>query len=217
MNDNKLLKAISSLRYVFYAVGVIGIAVLITLNTTITYKFIIERYDLVRFTGVSSEMLMVNYETIIYYLQNPFIKELSLQSFKMSSFGKIHFEEVKNIFIALYVIVVGFLSIISLEIIKNKNNNLKKRISNTLNNISNILIITFISITIMSFVDFSRLFVVFHKIFFRNDYWIFDASTDPVINALPEELFMIELFIVLALLVVFTLISKIFYYKNKQK
>ena len=29
-----------------------------------------------------------------------------------------------------------------------------------------------------------------HRIFFRNDYWIFDAETDPVIRMLPEEFFL---------------------------
>lgn len=38
--------------------------------------------------------------------------------------------------------------------------------------------------------DFSKYFVVFHKIFFSNDLWILDPSTDMLINIVPEPFFM---------------------------
>ena len=37
--------------------------------------------------------------------------------------------------------------------------------------------------------DWERLFIGFHRLAFRNDYWLFDPATDPVINALPDTLF----------------------------
>lgn len=37
--------------------------------------------------------------------------------------------------------------------------------------------------------DFSRYFIVFHKIFFRNDLWLLDPSTDLLINIVPEPFF----------------------------
>jgi integral membrane protein (TIGR01906 family) len=33
-------------------------------------------------------------------------------------------------------------------------------------------------------------FVVFHKLLFRNEYWLFDYRTDPVIMVLPDQFFM---------------------------
>lgn len=38
-------------------------------------------------------------------------------------------------------------------------------------------------------VNFNRCFVIFHKIFFRNDLWIFDPDTDYMIRMLPEGFF----------------------------
>lgn len=38
--------------------------------------------------------------------------------------------------------------------------------------------------------DFSKYFVLFHKIFFKNDLWILDPSTDLLINIVPEPFFM---------------------------
>ena len=39
-------------------------------------------------------------------------------------------------------------------------------------------------------IDFNKAFVIFHQIVFRNDYWIFNEATDPVITILPEAFFM---------------------------
>ena len=38
--------------------------------------------------------------------------------------------------------------------------------------------------------DFTKYFVIFHKIFFNNDLWILDPSTDLLINIVPEPFFM---------------------------
>lgn len=39
-------------------------------------------------------------------------------------------------------------------------------------------------------VNFDRMFVLFHQIFFNNDDWLFNPATDPIILALPQEFFM---------------------------
>lgn len=38
--------------------------------------------------------------------------------------------------------------------------------------------------------DFTKYFTIFHKIFFHNDLWILDPSTDLLINIVPEPFFM---------------------------
>ncbi len=38
--------------------------------------------------------------------------------------------------------------------------------------------------------NFSKYFIVFHKIFFNNDLWILDPRTDLLINIVPEPFFM---------------------------
>ena len=148
---------------------------------------------------------MDNYKRMIYYVQNPFRKELVFNNLPMSNFGKIHFFEVKQIFIALYIISIIFISIMIFKIITNKNKDLGKRLIKSFNNSVNIIALIFISVSIMVVIDFSKTFYFFHKIFFRNDYWIFDPVTDPIINALPEEFFMIELILIICVLLIFTL------------
>lgn len=187
------------------------------MNTTIVYGYVISKYQLSNYTGLSTEILMDNYKRVINYVQNPFNKELVLNSLPMSNFGRIHFFEVKQIFISLYIISIIFIVTMILRIIVNKNTDFNKKIIKSFNNSVNIIVLIFISISIMITVDFSKTFYFFHKIFFRNNYWIFDPVTDPIINALPEELFMIELIIILALLIIFTLIIKVLHFKNVSK
>ncbi len=65
-------------------------------------------------------------------------------------------------------------------------------------------------------IDFDRTFTTFHKIFFRNDDWIFSPKTDPVILILPEEVFLIYGI----LMVVFVLAVALFFilrYRKKKR
>ena len=159
-------------------------------------------------------MLMDNYKRIISYVQNPFNKELVLNKLPMSNFAKIHFFEVKQIFIFLYIISIIFVSMMIFKIITNKDNDLGKKLIKSFNNSVNIIALIFTSVSIAVATDFSATFYFFHKIFFRNDYWIFDPVTDPIINALPEEFFMIELILVIGLLILFALVIKVLYLRN---
>ena len=66
-------------------------------------------------------------------------------------------------------------------------------------------------------IDFDQAFIIFHKLFFRNDFWIFDYRTDPVITILPETFFMHCFILIVLIIVVFALLCLIFYrYKQKQ-
>ena len=51
-------------------------------------------------------------------------------------------------------------------------------------------------------IDFDRAFVVFHEIAFDNELWIFDPRTDPIIDYLPEALFMRNAFAILVVMIV---------------
>lgn len=199
---------------IFYAVAIISIAVLTVLNSTFVYKYAIQKYELNSYTGLSTELLMDNYKRVINYVQNPFNNELLLNKLTMSEFGRIHFYEVKRIFVALYIISIIFVITMFIKIIVNRNNNLKQTLIKSFNSSVNIIAVIFIFVSAASVIDFSKTFYIFHKIFFRNNYWIFDPVSDPIINALPEEFFMTELILVLVLLIIFTIVVKLLYFKN---
>lgn len=198
---NSVLKILMS---IFTAISIIAISTIIALNLRFIYKFIIDKYDLVNITGVSVENLMIDYSGLINYLQNPFIGSLKFQNFPMSPYGEIHFYEVKRIFIILIIIGIMFLiiNLIYFIIGRVKNNRIYIiKIIKNLNSGSNILIGFFIVLIGVYFIDFSKAFIIFHKIFFRNDYWIFDERIDPIIKALPEDLFMIYGAVILGIII----------------
>lgn len=45
-------------------------------------------------------------------------------------------------------------------------------------------------IGLMVAVNWEYVFVTFHQLVFNNDYWLFDSSTDPIIDILPDGYFM---------------------------
>lgn len=199
------------LMSIFTAVAIIAIATIIALNLRFIYIFIIDKYKLVNITGVSKANLIIDYNELINYLQNPFIESLKFENFTMSSYGEIHFFEVKRIFISLIVIALVFIiaNLFYIFLCKLKMRSSYKNIIKNLNSGSNILIIFFIILLAAYVIDFSKAFIIFHKIFFKNDYWIFDATIDPIINALPEDLFMIYGAIILGIVILSSIIIKL--------
>lgn len=200
-------KIINSIKTIFSAIAFICISTIIILNSTFIYSYVVDKYKINEYTGLSSEVLMDNYKSIVYYLQNPFSKELVLKNFPMSEFGKIHFFEVKQIFMVIYLISIIYIGYI--VYIKIKNNKSSDIIIAHFNKSVNIVAAILGIIALAIIIDFNKTFVVFHKIFFRNDYWIFDVKKDPVINALPEELFLILAAAIIGLLAIFFIIIKI--------
>lgn len=51
-------------------------------------------------------------------------------------------------------------------------------------------------------IDFNKAFVIFHQIVFRNDYWIFNETTDPVITILPETFFMHSFMMIVGIIII---------------
>ena len=189
-------------------------SVMLVLNLTFIYKISIEKFNLVKDTGVSAENLMINYKSMINYIRNPFIEELKFKDFAMSLSGQIHFEEVKDIFMNLYIMMfISMVILILFKVIKKVLVNIS--LIKALNYSSNMIFILFGVITTMIVVDFSKTFVIFHNIFFDNSYWIFDPITDPIINALPEMVFMIYALIIIMFLLVESILFKVIYYKKR--
>lgn len=206
---NSVLKILMG---IFTAISIIAISTIIALNLRFIYKFIIDKYDLVNITGVSGENLMNDYSGLINYLQNPFIEQLRFKNFAMSPYGEIHFYEVKRIFISLIIIALIFIIGNFIYVIACKIKGYKyfgRRIIGNLNSGSNILIMFFIILVAAYIIDFSKAFIIFHKIFFKNDYWVFDENMDPIIKALPEELFMIYGAIILGIIIIISITIKV--------
>lgn len=202
---------------IFISIFTIGVSTIIAINSKFIYSYSIDKYNLEKIGQMSKEMLLSDFSTLIKYLQNPFIEKLKFHNFPMSVNGELHFYEVKKIFLYIYVITIFITLFFILLFIIGKFIKKEVPLYKILNYGANTLICTITMLLTVIFIDFSKAFIVFHKIFFNNDYWIFDEKTDPIIKVLPEELFKLYALVIIVLVIAAIIIYKIYYYISKHK
>lgn len=167
----------------------------------------IKKLNLSEVSGFTEEEIKLNYDYLIDYNLSKDVEEFDLPTIDYSKQGKIHFEEVRDIFqiFKLIFYVTGILSIIS-TIINIKNKNIK-----FLDTTSKINILLPVITAIPLIINFNYFFVKFHEIVFSNDYWIFNPIIDPVIKMLPEEIFFNIGIFILAIILIVSIILQIVY------
>ena len=150
------------------------------------YYFDIKHLNIPILSGMSEEEIKLNYDYLIKYNTSYRDYEFNMPTLKSSIQGKIHFEEVRDVFKVLNKIniISGVISVLGIYIV------LKKKEIKIIKyaGIISILIPIFLLIPIT--IQFEKSFEIFHRLIFNNDYWIFDPSKDPVINMLPAEFFL---------------------------
>ena len=186
---------------------IISAAVVITLNFRQLYYFDIDFLDIPAYSGYSRDIIVENYDVLIDYNSIFGPKTLDFPSLAMSESGRIHFEEVKAVFnfFEITAIVSGVLSVLGI---------IYKRIKKESGYLLLAGILTVgIPAVLAAFIamNWDKVFVLFHKIVFNNDYWIFDPSTDPVIMILPDTFFMHCALMILALVVLGSVICLLLY------
>lgn len=164
----------------------ISFAVVITINFRPLYYLDINLLNIPESSGYPREEIKANYDALIDYSSPFFAGELSFPTLPASDNGLQHFKEVKNIFNFFYVLA-AITFVISVIIIQYK----RKRKDHSYLLASSITAIVLPSLVAIALaIDFDTAFVVFHKIFFNNDYWLFNPTTDPVISILPATFFL---------------------------
>lgn len=180
---------------------------LICLSVTLTvlfrplYYWDIGHLSISESSGVPEEICRKNYDTLIDYnlLGGP--SELVFPDFTMSENGRIHFQEVKRIFLfcqaASTAGAVWFVWSIWRQLERSDRNFTWLRWTGRAT-----LVLAAMAGGLAA-VSWDTAFVVMHRILFRNDLWLFNAATDPVITILPDTFFMHCGILILALLVLF--------------
>ncbi|MFR7590915.1 MAG: TIGR01906 family membrane protein [Longibaculum sp.] len=190
---------------------IICFAVVVTVFCKQLYYFDIDYLKIAQNTGLSKEVIQKNYDVLIQYQSLFYQGSLNLPDFVMSTTGRIHFEEVKHIFDMIQIMFVVTFGISAVMIYQNIKQKEYRFLQLTpIFSIGIPLIIGFFAA-----LDFDKAFVIFHKIFFRNDYWIFDYTTDPVITILPESFFM-HCFMLIILIVILISIAMYMIYRRKR-
>ena len=200
-------KIINLIFSVIFSVLIIITIVKFTVGFKQLYYFDINYLNIPILSGLSKEEIKENYDYMIDYNLGKDNREFELPTIKSSKQGKIHFEEVRDIFQSMNKMfnILLLLSIIGVIInIIDKNIEILKMTSKTLILLPMILMLPIV-------INFSGSFVLFHKIMFDNDYWIFDPSLDPVINILPEEFFFHAGVMILILIIIASLANYLIY------
>lgn len=192
----------------------ICINILFVVNSTFIFKFFSISNKTSEILSLPLDAILSDYNKIISFIRNPLIYNLRFENFSLSNNGLIHFFEVKTIFIYIFMIAFSILVFFCAYLIyKNfffQKTLLKGRLKRNLKIFNKYFNIIMISTTLIigSFIliDFESLFIKFHEILFNNDLWIFNSSTDSIINILPQNFFMLCSIIIFSLLILETLI-----------
>lgn len=168
-------------------------AVSLTLLLSIPLFYVdIHLENLTNASGLPAETLRHNFNVLMAYLVNPFADTLHMPNFPSSPDGLQHFKDVKRLFLVALGLTVVLLPGLYFF--------LKENLAILYHNALRFVMGTplFIGL-IAALIGFDSFFVSFHKIFFRNDTWLFDPDTDPIINVLTENYFMFTFIIFIIL------------------
>lgn len=189
MRENRMKKKEIILQLclaVVLTLSIIGMAVVGTLAFRPLYYHDIKALDIPGYSGYSEAEIRQNYDALIDY-NMPFKDGvLTFPTLAMSESGRIHFAEVKQIFdlFKYFALFGSLISVVGIAWF------VKKKEYRFLKYTAVVTISLPVVLGILVAICWDKVFVWFHKIFFRNDFWIFDWTTDPVILILPDEFFM---------------------------
>ena len=167
------------------------------------YAFDIDYLNIPKYVGLSKEQILENYRILLTYLNIPWFLALDMPDFPSSASGLFHFFEVKKLFMLDYLILI-FSGMGTLWFVRHLN---RRRESWRLLPYFRQGILIPLAILLALLVSFDTLFVLFHKVFFNNDAWLFNATTDPIILALPAEFFMHSFLLAFGLIEVFLILG----------
>lgn len=176
------------------------------------YHLVIRILNIPQETGYSYETCKVNYDVLIRYNQFFGPTTLAFPDFPMSDAGRQHFAEVRQIFVIMQYVAMGsFVLLIPGVIVARKKQAwgwLKATIILTLT------VIAAVGFAIL--INWNWTFTVFHKIVFRNDFWIFNGAKDPIIYILPDEAFLADGVAILVLMGTGLVIAGLVYRRKKR-
>lgn len=170
-----------------------------------------------RFVGKNNldfQQIKENYDTLIDYNSFWGHEKLEFPYLPSSANGITHFEEVKTIFLEFQIIlIIGLITSIFLILIYRK---FYKTCEYLLIGGLATIFVPF-TLAVFIYANFDRVFVTFHQIVFNNDYWIFDYKTDPIINFLPQEFFMLSAICIVGIVFLSGIIMLVLYRLRARK
>ncbi|MDD5934784.1 MAG: TIGR01906 family membrane protein [Clostridiales bacterium] len=198
---------------ILFTVLLISIGLILAINLRFLYYADIKWFDLEQSSGLPYQVIKENYNALIDYC-SPFFKgSLVFPSLAASTSGISHFAEVKTIFNIFYI-MFAVITVLLIIIVALKHKKGQYQYLRTASITSIVLpLITLIACSI----NFNATFKLMHKVLFRNNDWLFDPNTDPIILLLPEKFFLQCALIIIATVLLGSLILHLIYSHLKKK
>lgn len=201
MSKNLLFKHI--LLALLCVLFIICLSVTLTVMFRPIYYWDIQHLEIGQRYNIPEEICRLNYDVLIDYNLAWGPDTLEFPNFKMSENGRIHFEEVKVIFVACqYIAFIGAAAFVGRIWWQERKNDLDFRWLRWTGWVALALVAALGSLIA---INWDLAFVLMHKLLFNNDLWMFDWRTDPIILILPDTFFMHCGIMIMVLVVAFVI------------
>ncbi|MDR1797478.1 MAG: TIGR01906 family membrane protein [Clostridiales Family XIII bacterium] len=188
----------SVLCAIFAAALILGLAVTVTVHFRPLYYHDMEAMSIAASAGMTEADVRANYDALIDY-NRPFQQgDLVFPSLPMSESGRIHFEEVKQIFDVFFALLI--IGAAGLVLLGGRLLRAGRRKFLALGAVLAVAVPGAVGV-LLAVAGWDRAFTVLHGVFFDNDFWVFDSLADPVILILPDGFFFHCLVMIIALIV----------------
>ena len=183
---NEVPRRGSVIAAICFTLFLFSLAVVLVLNCRWLYYLDIRFLKLEQASGLTAADIRRNYDALIDYNQFWHRTPLIFPTLAMSREGEIHFREVKRIFDLIQVLCI--LTGIASLLLWFPGRRRKDRRCLITAGVLSIAIPAVLGVRVIA--GWEQFFVAFHTLVFRNDYWLFDPATDPVITILPDAFFL---------------------------
>lgn len=175
------------LFYLLLFVAVVSFAIAVTILLTPLLEINLSLNNIPEQVGLSKDRIMENYYVLLEYLHFPWVTELVMPDFPTSPGGAFHFYEVKQLFLLNYGLLFVSLPFAIYYLVKLKQTDQVYKLEKPA------LVAAILPLGLLAFlaINFDHLFLTFHEILFDNDAWLFNPQTDPIINVLTQDFFML--------------------------
>lgn len=176
------------------------------------YYFDVNYLGIEAISGYSKDVILENYNSLMDYCCPFYHGNLVFPSLSITEAAYVHFEKVKNIFDgSFYLGCILFFVLLGIIVLKYK----KKDFSYL--KISSIIILVLpILLATACAINWNATFIIFHKIFFKGDHWLFDWDTDQVIRILPDTYFLHCALCIIGIVILGSVLTFIFHLFTKK-
>lgn len=171
---------------IVFTIFFICLGIFIVIHFRQLYYFDISYLNIETISGYSKNIILENYNALMDYCSPFYHGKLIFPSLSITEPAYIHFEKVKLIFDGSFYIGC-FLFFVLFGIILFK---CRKKDFSYLKISSVIILILPVLCVAACAINWDATFILFHKLFFKGDYWLFDWDADQIIRILPDTYFL---------------------------